>query len=99
MIDIGINKLNSEHVYSLFADYDDSTDLYDDRLNWANSACNRCSLASNCAYNKYEPYNNSSCFRFKWIGNKRVEIVLRRRSHSQASEERYYCLKEGTARQ
>lgn len=96
MIDIDVNKLNTNNVISLYANYDESTKLYDDRSNWGLPACYRCRYASDCEYYAHEPYNKSSCFRFKWEGDAPIDIVLKRNSLDTISEYNYSNFKEGT---
>lgn len=95
MTDIETDKLNAEFIISLYAEYNVFTNLYNDRSNWGAPACNRCRFASGCAYFKHEPDNNSSCFRFKWDGYTTIQLILKKESNNNASERRYFCLKEG----
>lgn len=96
MIDIDVNKLNIYTVFSIYANYNNATKLYDDRLTWGLPACYRCRYASNCEYYAHEPYNKSSCFRFKWEGDHRIDITLKKIPLDTVSENKYNNFKNGT---
>lgn len=89
MIDIDINKLNAYNVISIYANYDESTKLYDDRSNWGLPACYRCRFASDCEYYAHNPGNKSSCFKFKWEGDGPIDIVLKRNPNDDISDNNY----------
>lgn len=96
MNDTYVDKLNADYVISLYANYDEDTNLYDDRTNWGLPACIRCRFASDCAYYKYEPYNKSSCLKFKWEGSAIIDIVLKRIPDNYVSETNYHNFKDGS---
>lgn len=91
------NKLNISYVISLYADYNESTKLYNDNGNWGVPACNRCRFASGCAYFRHEPYNKSSCLRFIWDGSDRIDLILKRIPNDSISNCRYNNFKEGSS--
>lgn len=98
MIDIDVNKLNAYNVISIYANYDESTKLYDDRSNWGLPACYRCRYASDCEYYAHNPGNKSSCFKFKWEGDGPIDIVLKRNPNDDISDNNYHNFANGITR-
>ena len=82
-------KLNVYNVISIYANYNKTTKLYDDRTNWGLPACYRCRFASDCEYYAHEPSNKSSCFRFNWEGDHRIDLILRKIPLNEVSENNY----------
>lgn len=98
MIDIDVNKLNMYNVFSIYANYNISTRLYDDRSNWGLPACYRCRFASDCEYYAHNPGNKSTCFRFKMEGDYPIEITLKKNPLDDSSENNYICFANGITR-
>lgn len=98
MIDTDANKLNVYNVISIYANYNKTTKLYDDRCNWGLPACYRCRYASDCEYYAHEPSNKSSCFRFKWEGDGILDMVLKRIPLDDISENNYNNFANGIIR-
>lgn len=89
------NKLNVYNLCSIYANYNGTTKLYDDRCNWGLPACYRCRFASDCGYYAHDPLNKSTCFRFKMEGDYRVDITMKKIPIDHVSENRYHNFVNG----
>lgn len=98
MNDTYVDKLNTSYIITLYANYDEDTKLYDDRTNWGLSACLRCRYSSDCPYCKYDPYDKSSCIKFKWSGSDIIDLVLKRKPNNTESELNFNNFKYGSVR-
>ena len=98
MNDTYVDKLNADYVISLYATYDEDTKLYDDRTNWGLPACVRCRYSSECPYYKYDPYNKSSCIKFKWEGSAIIDLILKKIPEDRVSGNNYHNFKTGSVR-
>lgn len=96
MIGIDANKLNIYNVFSIYANYNNTTKLYDDRSNWGLPACYRCRYACDCEYYAHDLSNKSTCFRFKMEGDHRIDVTLKKIPLDRVSENKYNNFKNGT---